>query len=924
MDYLLPPAPLVHGLCVPLVTALDASGRFDPVGQERLADFATRGESGSGAQALFTNGTSGEWRQLDPALRRSVTETVHYALSGGRGPRLWAGVNDRTAGGVAANLEHALTLGAAAAVVAPLAVEDVRDAGALFNRHITPLYQRLGRALPVFLYDNPDSFRRGRQDRLRTREVKQLARLDYVCGVKVSADARTAGNYLRGARNFKARHEFGVYLGRALQAFPFFTPPRGPLGSLRERWRRFWVAAEAPQGVVPLSANLFPSAWRRAWAACVAGDTEAMEAYEACLGRLHQAFRFSGEHRGIACVKVALAEEGVLQSPRLAPGSQPLTAEEQARWMLAYRRAKEELARLGGPASGAAKDPLQPSASAAASLSGPGSTAGPDSARESALAAPAGALARSPAPPAPLVVGFGAAVVDSITPVQELIAGDGKMKTLGAAQRLPGGVILNQLAWMAALGLRSALAGGAGSGEGAAFLRREARRLGVDTAHWQPMAGLDADRAGIFVDGGRRAVYLEPGASCAQGPDQVALLAAALPAADYLVTEISLVPLASVAAVLQLARDAGKESFLDLDIGPRQACGSQGLGTAAQLRRCLALATHLKAPLASARELAPGKPVAGVARAIHAKLGKKAGQWVVVTDGAKGAWGYDSLKASRCAAFRVKAADTTGCGDAFHAGLVCGRAAGLDLAAALALGCAAGAAAASQLGASPDAGGRARAAGLLGRDLPYAMAEPGLDAPGDAEEHLRVALSELHALVGSYPLEKLDQACALVLDAESRGRRVHVTGVGKCEYVAGFIASSYSSTGTPAFFLHATEAGHGASGQVAPGDVVIAVSNSGETGELKAAVDTLRRNGARILGVSGRPGSWLARHSEAFVWAGVRREGDALDLAPRNSVLAEILVLNALGVALQHRKRFTAEQFRAYHPGGSLGKTRED
>jgi arabinose-5-phosphate isomerase len=138
--------------------------------------------------------------------------------------------------------------------------------------------------------------------------------------------------------------------------------------------------------------------------------------------------------------------------------------------------------------------------------------------------------------------------------------------------------------------------------------------------------------------------------------------------------------------------------------------------------------------------------------------------------------------------------------------------------------------------------------------------------------------------------------------------------------VAGFIASSYASTGTPAYFLHATEAAHGASGQVKPGDVVIAVSNSGETDELKAAVHTLKKNGARILGVSGRPASWLARHSDAFLWAGVRHEGDELNLAPRNSVLAEILVLNALGTSLQHHKKFTAEQFRAFHPGGSLGR----
>ena len=138
--------------------------------------------------------------------------------------------------------------------------------------------------------------------------------------------------------------------------------------------------------------------------------------------------------------------------------------------------------------------------------------------------------------------------------------------------------------------------------------------------------------------------------------------------------------------------------------------------------------------------------------------------------------------------------------------------------------------------------------------------------------------------------------------------------------MAGYVASSYSSTGTPAFFLHATEAGHGASGQVRPQDLVIAISNSGETDELKAAVNTLKKNGAKILGVGGKPQSWLARHSDGFLWAGVRREGDDLNLAPRNSVMVEIVALNALGVALQHSKKFTASDFKAFHPGGSLGK----
>ncbi|HXC64448.1 MAG TPA: hypothetical protein VNZ67_08820, partial [bacterium] len=180
MDYTLPPSPLIQGLCVPLVAALDAKGVFDGASQEKLLAYVSRGESGAGAQAVFSNGSTGEWRRLDPGARKRVTEAVHYALAGGRGPRLWAGASDATAGGVLAALEHALKIGAHAGVVAPLAVQDVKDPVSLFHRHITPLYQRGGKGLPILLYDNPEEYRHGRQDKLRTSQVKQLARLDYV------------------------------------------------------------------------------------------------------------------------------------------------------------------------------------------------------------------------------------------------------------------------------------------------------------------------------------------------------------------------------------------------------------------------------------------------------------------------------------------------------------------------------------------------------------------------------------------------------------------------------------------------------------------------------------------------------------------------------------------------------------------------
>lgn len=889
MDYLLPTSPLIQGLCVPLVTALDTKGQLDVPSQERLLAFVSRGEAGAGAQAVFTNGTSGEWRRLPLATRLKVTEAVHYALAGGRGPKLWAGVTDAAASGILQGLEHGLKLGVAAAVVAPLAVEDVKDPLALFHRHVTPLYQRLGKGLPLFLYDNPEEFRRGRQDHLRTSQVKQLARLDYVAGVKVTADAQTAGNYLRAARHSKARHEFGVYLGQAGQAFPLFAPAAGWWGNLNERWRHFWVASEPPQGLVPGSANLFPSAWRAAWTACVAGDTERMGQFQAAFERLHKAFRFGGVNKVVACIKIALAEEGVLASPALAAGTPTLSAEEQSRWLLAYRNAKLELGRLTGTAA------------AAVPAARPGPTP---------LAAER-----------PVLLGFGAAVVDAITPVAAFLAADAKQKTLGPATRHAGGVILNQLAWAQALGLRSGLVGGSGGGEGAAFLRTEAQRLGLDLEGWKPIPGVDADQARIFVTPkGGRAVYLEAGASTLQTAAHAALLKPRLLDARYLVTEVSLLPLPSVLAALAVARETGRESFLDLDVPPKLASGAQALGTAAQLAECLVQATHVKASVESARQVCPGATLGGLAKALHQKLKKGPGQWVTVTGGTRGAWGYDGKKAFKQAAFKVETLDSTGCGDAFHGALIVGRSAGWGLAESLRLACAAGAVAATASGAVPPPGARVAVQAFLKAQLPLPALEFRRDAPDDAAEHLRVALSELQSLAAAYPLDSLAAARALVLDAEASGHRLHLTGVGKCEYVAGFVASSYSSTGTPSFFLHATEAAHGASGQVRAGDVVLAISNSGETEELKAAVLTLKRNGAKILGVSGRPDSWLARHSDAFLWAGVRREGDELGLAPRVSVMAEILVLNALGVALQHHKQFTAEQFKAFHPGGSLGK----
>ena len=238
-------ASLPRGLCIPLPVALDASGRFDALSQERLMEWVRPAK----AAALIS---SPGLEALNPELSRQATSACHYASPAA--PH-WAGVSAPTVEALLMNLEHALKLGVQAAVLNPLACQDAPDPLALFHRRILPLFEKSGKSLPLLLEDSG-----GGEARLRTRDLKQLTRLDEVMGLTVSAGPKIVGNYLKGARHFKARHEFGVYLGNAEMIFSLFKPASGPLGALREQWLRLWMGAEHPQGVAPLGAELFPSA----------------------------------------------------------------------------------------------------------------------------------------------------------------------------------------------------------------------------------------------------------------------------------------------------------------------------------------------------------------------------------------------------------------------------------------------------------------------------------------------------------------------------------------------------------------------------------------------------------------------------------------------------------------------------------------
>jgi arabinose-5-phosphate isomerase len=198
---------------------------------------------------------------------------------------------------------------------------------------------------------------------------------------------------------------------------------------------------------------------------------------------------------------------------------------------------------------------------------------------------------------------------------------------------------------------------------------------------------------------------------------------------------------------------------------------------------------------------------------------------------------------------------------------------------------------------------------------------PRHPSPVEAVENFfELALDELAALRTRAEADAIERAADLILDCESRGGRVHVTGIGKSEHVARYIASLLSSTGTPAYFLHATECVHGSAGQVCAPDVTIAISNSGTTPELMSAVDALFGLGIKIIGVSGNRESELADKADVLLYAGVDNEGGELNIVPRASILAKIYVLCSLSVALEAHKGLTREQYALWHPGGALGR----
>lgn len=191
----------------------------------------------------------------------------------------------------------------------------------------------------------------------------------------------------------------------------------------------------------------------------------------------------------------------------------------------------------------------------------------------------------------------------------------------------------------------------------------------------------------------------------------------------------------------------------------------------------------------------------------------------------------------------------------------------------------------------------------------------------DALKKLACAVIETEARAVSELLPHIDDdfvaACRAIL--ESSGRVV-VLGVGKSGHIGNKIAATLASTGTPAFFVHAAEAAHGDLGMITHDDVVLVLSNSGETDEVKQLLPVLRRLDVDIIAMTGNPDSYLGNHADMVLNVAVSEEACPLGLAPTSSTTASLVMGDALAVALLETRGFTREDFARSHPAGQLGR----
>ncbi|MFN0110215.1 MAG: dihydrodipicolinate synthase family protein [Blastocatellia bacterium] len=344
-----------RGLNVPAITVVDDAGRV--IADEQRRVFRHLVQHGHGADVIFGVGTTGEWNRLANPERQRIMEiqvdevrriNAELQSANSQSVESWFGVNGKTCAEVLENMDTAIQLGADAAVIAPLAIEDLPEAEIVrfFQRDLTSLLEASNSNIPVFLYDNADIAAAGQPPHIRTSIVKHLSRLPWVRGLKVSASRRVLGNYTRAALHYKQPGEFGIYVGNAMLIFDLYRPSHTLFDRFREGWRDYLLNDTPPIGVVSGPGNCMPREWQKAWRAAWSGDEELTNVYQEICQRFETicTFEENGQQvqKSLACIKYAMEIDGAISVSGVANGTRSLTTEQRAIFKDRYLALREQ------------------------------------------------------------------------------------------------------------------------------------------------------------------------------------------------------------------------------------------------------------------------------------------------------------------------------------------------------------------------------------------------------------------------------------------------------------------------------------------------------------------------------------------------------------------------------------------------------
>jgi dihydrodipicolinate synthase/N-acetylneuraminate lyase len=339
-----------------VVTVLDDAGNLLEEDQRSVVRFVIQG--GYGADIVFAAGTTGEWDHLSNPVRQRVAQVcieevakanARRGAGQGRPVEAWAGITAHTPGETLENLEFAIEAGADAAVLAPLSIRGIDDPVRFLQRDVADLLDMRTRRIPVYLYDNADIAVDPKTLHIDKGQVRDMSRLDFVRGIKVSGNRRVLGRYTRAAASFRERGEFGIYAGNAMVIFRIYRPRRGWRAPISEFWNRHRLMGALPIGVVAGPANALPREWARAWQVCRAGDYDRIGETERLVTTFREATHAPGPGRAIACFKRAMLSMGVIGSAAVAPETRALTSDEAGRFDAAFAAIREMSTECLGP-----------------------------------------------------------------------------------------------------------------------------------------------------------------------------------------------------------------------------------------------------------------------------------------------------------------------------------------------------------------------------------------------------------------------------------------------------------------------------------------------------------------------------------------------------------------------------------------------